>query len=182
MKILKFEAAETTKKLYAHAIQVEADFHASEELYVDKEDADVEYEVVQDGMSIDSVNKDADYIVDQMSDEISYIKFTSINVKECDFVDASDGDTGYIKFEIKFEADNKITDDNDLQFIAEIFLDDFSDNAEGNVQGTAVYSVDDFDPFSSYGHTEHIETDTINEDITFSYDYKSVKTKLLSVE
>ena len=181
MKILLREAVKNSKTLYNHILEASAKFEISRELDFDMEDADVTFEVTDDGMTVENVNKDAAFVLDELDTKADYIKFNKVDVSQCQFSDYSQGDDGVIKFTVEFEADAKITDANDLRFIAQLFLDDFNDRAEGRVEGNIVYSVDDFNPFSDYGHSEHIETGDVNEPIDFIYDEKSVNAELVSV-
>lgn len=181
MKILFHEAVKNGKTLYKHILEASADFEISRELDFDIEDADVTFEVTDDGMTVDNANADAAFILDELETKADYIKFNEIEVNECQFSDYSQGDDGFIKFTVEFEADAKITNREDLEFIAQMLLDDFNDRAEGEVTGTVTGSVDDFDPTSRYGHTEHLETYDVNDSIDFIYIEHSIKTKLMSV-
>ena len=134
----------------------------------------VDYDLDWDNYNEDRFNNDADYIASQL-DNVTDLSLYDLEVTDADM--DRDGTTGKLTIEVEIRANRKITDKDELKYLAECIVDDIHDMITVYAYGYYESGEDDF----GYGGYYERETTTNvdNEAVEFSIDQSDMEISLL---
>ena len=158
VRILK-ETNNTSAHKYKYTFDIQCGCQCDEEY----EDGYIEYEIDLDNPDLKDLNQW--YIsVSQQLEPPTRLYIESVDVYEAEFTNNTDPDSGIVKAKMELSSDTKLNPD-DYEYICEALCEYLETDARVSISGSVEATVDGFDPFTPYGHTEHTETYELDNEL-----------------